>query len=179
MYRKILQFPNKFLRKKTNLVEDFPGVQNIVKDLIDTCNVEMAIGLAANQIGYDKSIFVINKSKSGIDDSIEGCDLNPNFIVVCNPKMEYGKEEESWEEECLSLSGVSGKVTRKSEVKLNYVDHKGQSKSIDAKWPLAGVLQHEYDHLNGITYNFRMSRYPAQRLLKKLNKIRNPSGGKK
>ena len=180
MYRKVIQFPNKRLRQKTKDVKDFSAIESVVKDMVDTCNVEMAVGLAANQIGYDSSIVVIDISKSGAQQELEGCEINSNFLVVCNPRLKVDGEDESWEEECLSLAGVTGKVTRKSKVMLQYQNEKGEQRELVAQWPFSGVLQHECDHLEGITYNFRMKKYSAQRMLKKLYKSRKiDSRGKK
>ena len=180
MYRKVIQFPNKRLRQKTKEVKDFSTIGSVVKDMVDTCNVEMAVGLAANQIGYDSSIVVIDISKSGAQQELEGCETNSNFLVICNPTLKVDGEDKSWEEECLSLAGVTGKVTRKSKVMLQYQNEKGEQKELVAQWPFSGVLQHECDHLEGITYNFRMKKFPAQRMLKKLYKSRKlDSRGKK
>ena len=180
MYRKIIQFPNKRLRTKTKKVENFESIQNIVKDMVDTCNVEMAVGLAANQIGYDRSIVVIDIAKSGAQQTIQGCEINPNFLVICNPKLSVDGEDRAWQEECLSLSGVQGKVTRKSNAKIKYQNENGEHKELEAKWPFSGVLQHECDHLEGITFNFRMRKYAAQRMINKLYKSRKlNSRGKK
>ena len=180
MYKKVIQFPNKRLREKTKDVKDFSAIGSVIKDMVDTCNVEMAVGLAANQIGYDRSIVVIDISKSGAQQELEGCEVNPNFFVICNPKLRADGEDKSWEEECLSLAGVTGKVIRKSNATLRYQNEKGEQKELIAQWPFSGVLQHECDHLEGITFNFKMKKYPAQRMLKKLYKSRKiHSRGKK
>jgi len=170
MYKKVIQFPNPILRSKTQKVKDYSAIENIIKDLIDTCNVEMAAGIAANQIGYKKSIVVIDKSKIGTEINLLGNEKNPKFLVLINPELELSGEDKRWKEECLSLSGGVGYVTRKEKAKLTYNNEKGEKIVCDTEWPFSGVLQHECDHLEGITFNFRMSRFAASRMIKKLKK---------
>ena len=86
--------------------------------------------------------------------------------------MELSGDDVRWEEACLSVPGYSAHVTRKEGVHITYQDVAGETKSFHAPWPLAGVIQHETDHLDGLLYLNRTSLWERQRIQKKILKLR-------
>ena len=142
MYRKILQWPAKKLRTESANVEDVSKVQAIIKDLIDTCNIEMGAGLAANQIGVTKKIVVIKPSAFG-QENPDPSQYNESYMVLINPVLHNTGDDIKWKESCLSLKPVEGSVIRKSETMVSYVSETGEEKKLIAEWPFSGGLQHE------------------------------------
>jgi peptide deformylase len=137
------------LRATTTEVEPSDAaVQQLVTDLIDTLfESELAIGLAAPQVGVSLSVAVINLKKKERDAT----------IVLINPKVisETGKKDRKIET-CMSVLDVRGESERRSKIKVSYVDRAGKAAEIDATGFLARVLAHEIDHLSGVLYVDRM-----------------------
>ncbi|MDF2841677.1 MAG: formylmethionine deformylase [Herbinix sp.] len=139
MVREIVK-DKEILKQPCEKVEKGEDVLYIIQDLIDTAEIykDKCIGLAANQIGYNKRIVLIKNGASWVHF------INP---VICENRK-HGKCIS--EEGCLSLDGVRT-VPRWNRVTLRYRDDKGDIKVLkDLRRPYSIVLQHEVDHLNGI-----------------------------
>lgn len=100
------------------------------------------IGLAANQVGQNMQLFIID----------EGLAKEHNApSVYINPEVKlYSKQTEELEEGCLSIPETWLKITRIKKVKVKTMDENGKKYKFIAKGMLARVLQHEYDHLQGV-----------------------------
>jgi len=140
--REVLTYPNDILTTPTrNLTKAeilSSKIQTLIEDMKDTCFNAKGVGLAANQIGEDVSIFVINFSP-GLETFI-----NP---VVMSKTGSYHFKGEG----CLSLPGLRFKVKRAKMIELSYLDEYGE----EAYWRTKSkftcqAFQHEIDHLNGI-----------------------------
>lgn len=105
------------------------------------------IGLAANQVGKDLALFVI-------DEQLAAEHKVP--AVYANPEItEYGKESEEMEEGCLSIPGMWTPVMRAKKIMFKGLDEHGMRIKFRARGMLARVLQHETDHLHGMTIKDR------------------------
>lgn len=109
----------------------------IGQDMIDTliANKDRCVGMAANMIGVNKAIIIVN---TGF-----------NNIVMFNPRVLNCSGEYETEEGCLSLSGVR-KTKRYKEIEIEYTDMNWQKKKIRLSGFYAQTAQHELDHLKGI-----------------------------
>jgi peptide deformylase len=135
----IIEYPNKILRKKAKKVERFDkNLKKIVEDMKKILVRENAVGLSANQIGLDMAIFIAKPKEK--------------FYVFINPEVKLLKKPELKEESCLSAITKIGLVERHPEVKITYQDLNGKKRKMKAKGLLAHIIQHEYDHLNGILF---------------------------
>jgi peptide deformylase len=170
MFRKILIHPNKKLRADTKQVENVEAIQGLIKDLIDTCNVEMGAGLAAPQIGMSTSVVVIKPKVFGKDNP-DPSTYNEDYMVLINPELITQGELIEWKEACLSIPGVSGKVSRSETTLVKYTSETGEQKKFIAEWPFSGGLQHECDHLQGLLFIHRMDKRKAARLLETKRRI--------
>jgi peptide deformylase len=135
----------KFLRKKTVLFDFKKFTRKEVNDLIARMRRIMhaanGIGLSANQIGLEFSVFVAE-----VPDAQGGT----KFYAVFNPKIEkVNKTTISFEEGCLSVPGQWGEVTRAEEIVVSGYNKMGKKVKVKAWGLLARVFQHEIDHLNG------------------------------
>ena len=112
MFRKILIWPNQKLRAKNVLVESVDSVQELIHDLIDTCNVQMGAGLAAPQIGINKQVVVIKPKVFGVENP-DPSEYNPDYMVIINPLLENTGEDIKWKEACLSIPDIDSMVSRR------------------------------------------------------------------
>ena len=154
---KIRIIGDSILRKKTiDIVKFDENLRVIINEMIDTMHKEDGIGLAAPQVGLDKSLLVID---------ISGIDENEKPLAFINPIITETSGEVLYEEGCLSIPGVREEVLRPEEITLKYQDENGKKYTeIFAGWK-ARVLQHEIDHLNGILFVDRISPVKKQLLM--------------
>jgi peptide deformylase len=165
--RKILTYPDKFLRQPTKPVSDIDGfIQEIIDDMADTMYEAPGIGLAAIQVGCDQSILVYDGLPGEVKRSLE---------VLINPKIVDSEGEIISENEgCLSVPEFRADVKRSNVILLEGFDRDGKPVQVEADGFLAIVLQHEIDHLNGklfIDHISALKRELYKRRIKK--KLRN------
>ena len=143
------------LRKNSILVPDIDDeIKRFVEGMFDTMYEGKGIGLAAVQVGKPLRLFVTHSPK----------DMPRVFI---NPEIvETALEEDIYEEGCLSIPGINADVVRPYAVKIQAWSEKGKPFTLDAEGLLARVIQHEYDHLNGILFVDRLDNKKRERLLK-------------
>lgn len=148
---KIVKYPSDILLQKLQPVEKFDSnLKYIVKDMFETMYAYNGIGLAANQVGINKRIVVVDVSLR------EERKVLP--IALINPQIvNYSKKKQVAEEGCLSFPGFFEKVVRSLSVEVEYYDINGKRQRIIAEGLFARVLQHEIDHINGIVFVKRMS----------------------
>ncbi len=143
----------KFLHKKTQEFDFKKFSRKEINDLIARMKKAMklarGIGLSANQIGLDISVFVaqIQKNENDAKSLTAG---EQKFYAIFNPKItKASKEKTSLEEGCLSVPNAYADVERPEKITLEGFDKSGKKVKIKAWGMLAKVFQHETDHLNG------------------------------
>jgi len=151
--RKVIQAGNPILREKSKIVSDIGSekVQKIIQDLIDSMGKDQSVGMAVPQIGKGLRIFVSEIRKTKYRNPSSTSKLN----IYINPKIiELSKDEAVGYEGCTSVAigQFFGPVKRPSGVVVEAFDRKGKKFSLEAKGLLARVIQHEYDHLEGILF---------------------------
>lgn len=114
-------------------------VRGIYDALVLNLEEHGGLGLAANQIGINKSVFII---KGGL------AFFNP-YIITYSDEKEYG------EEGCLSFPGTYWKIKRAKEIEMEHFSIDGKKNIVKYGGLTARICQHEYDHLNGITFDKR------------------------
>jgi peptide deformylase len=141
----ILTYPNNFLRNPTSPLENIDGeVQEMIDNMASTMYDAPGIGLAAIQVGWDKSLLVYD-----ISPREESRQLN----VLANPRIIVSEGEILSEDEgCLSVPDFRADVQRAARILVEGVDREGNPQRIEAEGLLAIVLQHEIDHLNGTLF---------------------------
>ncbi|MFZ0454857.1 MAG: peptide deformylase [Ignavibacteriaceae bacterium] len=161
-------YGDKILRKKVDRVEnvDFKTVE-LIKNMFDTMRNSNGIGLAANQVGANTSIFVIDIS------IVEGYE-NYKPLAVINPEITFRSEETIYMEEgCLSIPDVRHEVERPKKIILKYYDSDMKEQILEADELLARVLQHEFDHLQGVLFIDYFDNKAKKEFNILLNKIKN------
>lgn len=164
----ITLYGDKILRKKTEKVSEVDvKTVKLIKDMFDTMKNASGIGLAANQVGADKQIFILNIS------SVEGYE-NSKPMIFINPKIEkFSEEKITMEEGCLSIPEIRVDVERPKEITVKFQDTDLKEHVLDADKLLARVIQHECDHLLGVLFTDKISDELKKRLKKDLNKIKH------
>lgn len=164
----ILEAPHRFLAAKAVEVE--PGEFNeslatFVSDMAETMYAAPGVGLAAPQVGDSRRILVANL-KGDVD-----ADSRDEFITMINPVIvERSKEMIRWDESCLSVPLFDLDVERHLRIHVKWKDVAGDDQEgIFEEFP-AVVIQHEMDHLDGVTLLDRSSRLKRSRYMKRLKK---------
>ena len=140
---KIIKEPEIILNKKLDLIDKFnPNLKEIISDMKKTMYENKGVGLAANQVGLDMQLFVIDE-KIAEEYGVPSAYMNP---VITS----FSKEQDEMEEGCLSIPEFYSIIKRSKKIMIKALDEKGEKIKFKARGFLARVLQHEYDHLRGI-----------------------------
>ncbi|WP_212113159.1 peptide deformylase [Candidatus Shikimatogenerans silvanidophilus] len=161
----ILIYNNYTLRKKSENVKIGYNLKKLINNMFETMYNANGIGLASSQIGININLFII--------------DLFKKKKIFINSKIikEYGKKKE-YKEGCLSFPGINNKnIYRKSKILLEFYDENWKKNIKNFKGILARVIQHEYDHINGILFIDFLSKKEKKEIknnIKKINKWEYP-----
>ena len=138
------------------------ALRRLVLDMFASMEAADGVGLAANQIGVDARIFVIDCPDADGEDVL-GYVINPELTLL--PPREGEPADEVTEEGCLSVPGPYADLPRAFRARVDGVDVKGDPLSIEATGMAARCLQHEVDHLNGTVYVDLLTEAERERLL--------------
>jgi peptide deformylase len=138
------------------------GLRRLVLDMFASMSAADGVGLAANQIGVDARIFVIDCPDAD-DEDVVGYVVNPTLTLL-DPVGDEPAEEVT-EEGCLSVPGPYAELPRAFRARVDGVDVRGEPVSIEASGMAARCLQHEVDHLNGTVYVDLLTEEHRERLL--------------
>lgn len=157
------------LRKVTkDIPSDYPDLKVLLDNMFETMYKADGVGLAAPQIGLEDRILVVDLSPYGeYDPSCSGFKkalINAHII-------ERSDGHEIMEEGCLSIPHIHEKVARSNRIRIQYIDEAGQFHDEVYEGYKARVIQHEYDHLEGMMFVDHLSGIRKQMIRSKLNKI--------
>jgi peptide deformylase len=138
--QKVVTYGHRALREMCTDITDFSNVDSLINDLFDTMYEFDGIGLACNQIGINKRMFVVDITHT------EECDTP---LVFMNGKIEEGTGSCVDSEGCLSLPEIRINVERFDTITYSYVDENFDKYTKEFSGMLATVIQHENDHLDG------------------------------
>lgn len=156
------------LRKKSKEIKNIDGsIKDLATDMIQSLKFHGGIGLAANQVGQEKRIFVVDRSH---------LDLTDQTLVAINPKIVEVSGKQTEEEGCLSIPGTFEQVARSLKVTVKALDLDGKEFVVEGKDLFARVLVHEIDHLDGILFIDHLSSVRRKLLSKKLKRIAEKRG---
>ena len=155
---KIARIGHPILLKKTKEVKEIrsDSIRKIIYDMSETMLDTKGIGLAAPQVHINRRILIFRNPDNVIEDpKIE-------ITALINPKIEKITEEtnDAWEA-CLSIPKMLGLVRRYSKIKYSGYDLEGNMINMKAEDLHARIVQHEFDHLNGILYMRRLAHKDA------------------
>ena len=174
MIKPIIAYGDPILKKKASEINiDKPGeLKSLIKDLWDTMYNAKGVGIAAPQIGISKSIFVADFSFFKDEDNFFENELINMKQVFINPKIIKEKGDNyTYPEGCLSIPNISENVTRKSCLKIKFLDENLSPHEMECSGIIARVIQHEYDHLKGILFTDKLKYKERKKLREELNLI--------
>jgi peptide deformylase len=147
---------------------DYPNLQSLISDMFDTMYKSDGMGLAAPQIGKSIRLFVVDATSLADEDPALQ-DFKKAFI---NPKLQLlGEETMVMNEGCLSLPKLREDVSRHNRVSISYYDESWNHHEEVFEGLKARVIQHEYDHLDGILFIDKINPLRKKLLKGKLNDI--------
>lgn len=157
--------------------EDYPNLEKLIADMKETMYNASGVGLAAPQIGKAIRLFVIDATPFGEDEDLsqEERDYLSNFKkVFINAKI-LKEEGDEWpfSEGCLSIPKINEDVFRQETVTIEYLDENFKKHTEVIKGLAARVVQHEYDHIEGILFTDKISSLKKRLIKKKLENISN------
>ncbi len=167
----IIIAPDPRLKTKSFLVEHIDeSIKELVQDMFDTMYYERGIGLAAVQIGVHKRVLVADVTWREADNKEA---VSGEQHVLINPEIIHDSaDSQSYKEGCLSFPDQFAEVVRPSGVRVKYMDLEGVHHEKDFDGLLATCIQHEIDHLNGITFVDHISHVKRDMINRKLTKLK-------
>jgi peptide deformylase len=153
----------------TPIEKDFPNLTELIENMWETMYHASGMGLAAPQIGVSARLFIVDtlqlkdeeKSKGGI-----------KKVFINAQKIEEGGEPWTYEEGCLSIPQITGDVERPAQIKLRYQDENLEEHEEIFTGMNARVIQHEYDHIDGILFLEHLKPIKRRLLKRKLENIK-------
>ncbi|MGY0886952.1 peptide deformylase [Corynebacterium sp. HMSC05D03] len=147
--REVRLYGDPVLTTRAEEITEFgPSLESLAQDMLETMEDAGGVGLAANQIGVTKRIFVFDCSH--FQSGLRGAVINPEWEAV-------GEDMQLGTEGCLSIPGISQPTERFSTVRLRGYDPQGRPVSMLASGLMARCTQHETDHLDGVLFLQRLS----------------------
>ena len=169
MIKPVYVYGSPVLRKvSTEITSDYPNLKELIESMFETMDGSEGVGLAAPQIGLSIRLFVIDTALFG-EDHPEVKGFKKVFI---NPKIiERSEVQNIYNEGCLSIPSLREDVERPESDTIKYFDENFVEHEEFYDGIIARVIQHEYDHLEGILFTDRVSPIRRQLLKSKLNAI--------
>ncbi|HAH58518.1 MAG: peptide deformylase [Lentimicrobium sp.] len=165
----IVSYGHPMLRKVcVDIDKDYPGLQQLIDDMFETMYAASGVGLAAPQVNKGIRLFIIDATPYAEDfpgeTNLKKVFINPHII-------EQEGEEWSFNEGCLSIPDIREDVIRKTDLRIQYYDENFNFHDEKLNGVFARVIQHEYDHLEGILFVDRISSLRKIMLKRKLSEI--------
>ena len=172
----IIAYGDPVLRKvATDISPDYPNLNTLIANMYDTMNYAYGVGLAAPQIGLPIRLFVVDTAPFADDDDLteEERTFLSNFKkTFINAKItEETGDKWLFNEGCLSIPGVREDVSRQKQITIEFVDAQFTPQRLTLTGLAARVVQHEYDHIEGILFTDKLSSFKKQLIKGKLTNI--------
>ena len=162
-------------KKAIPIAEDFAELETLVENMWETMYAASGVGLAAPQIGKSIRLFVVDASPFSEDEELdadEAAELSNFKQVFINPTI-IEETGDSWyfKEGCLSIPEIREEVLRKERVKINFFDENLKEHTQEYTGLVARIIQHEYDHIEGVLFTDKLSPFKRKLIKGKLSDI--------
>jgi len=172
----IIAYGDPVLRKVgVDIDKQYPNLDQLIENMKETMFNAQGVGLAAPQIGLAIRLFIVDASPFGEDDDLD--DDERAFLggfkkIFINPKI-LKEEGEEWafSEGCLSIPDIREDVFRSEKITIEYLDENFEKHTEVLDGLAARVVQHEYDHIEGILFTDKISSLKKRLIKKKLENI--------
>jgi len=154
----VIKVPNEFLNSRSAEVEEVTDeTRKILEDMAETMFAEGGIGLAAPQVGYGQRLVVVGfPVVDGLAIPSKSDELGPHLQKLVNPRIVSGTGTTTFNEACLSVPDIAIKVRRFKTVVIEAMDETGTPIRFQAEDLYSVCMQHEIDHLDGVTLLHKM-----------------------
>lgn len=165
----IVAYGDPVLKKVAEEIDDdYPDLGGLIDNMFETMYNASGVGLAAPQIGLSIRLFIV--------DATPFCDEHPEldgFVKVFINPIILEEEGTKWDfnEGCLSIPGIREDVSRKPKIVIEYYDENWELKEETYEGIAARVIQHEYDHIEGVLFTDHLPALKRRMLKGKLNDI--------
>ena len=165
----IIAYGDPILKKQAKEIEDdYPKLKDLIENMFETMYSSKGVGLAAPQVNESLRVFIVDASPFKEDDA----SLDGFKKVFINPIiLEEDGQEWLFNEGCLSIPGIREDVKRKERIVIEYFDENFVLHEETYDGLSARIIQHEYDHLDGILFTDRINPLKRRLLKSKLNDI--------
>lgn len=172
----IVAYGNPVLKRVADdITSDYPNLSELIENMWETMYAAHGVGLAAPQIGLSIRLFVIDASPFVDEEEMDQEEINilKDFKkVFINPTIEEEQGELwSFSEGCLSIPDVREDVFRKEEIVVSYVDENFKPQQLKLNGLAARVVQHEYDHIQGVLFTDHLSPLKKRLIKNRLTSI--------
>lgn len=166
----ILIYGDPFLHKKSDPVEEIDDeFRTLVDTMFQTMIEARGIGLAAIQIGVKKAVIVIDiPHEEGDNNNKKG-----SMLTIINPTLTDRQGMCTVEEGCLSIPGINADIDRSETITVRYFNINNEEVELTCNGLLARVIQHEYDHLQGILFTQHLKPSVRKKLAHRLQQLAN------
>lgn len=172
----IVAYGDPVLRKETEAItKDFPKLDELIENMFETMYAARGIGLAAPQVGRAVRLFIVDATVFEDDEDLteEEQKFAATFKrIFINPQItEESGDEWAFNEGCLSIPDVREDVFRQPEVTIEYEDENFKKHKETFSGIVARIVQHEYDHIEGILFTDKLSPLKKRLIKSKLTNI--------
>lgn len=169
----IVAYGDPVLKKVAEEIDsDYPGLQQLIADMFETMYNATGVGLAAPQVGKSIRLFIVDAAPFAEDEEEDNSHLADFKKVFINPIIEEEKGEEwGFNEGCLSIPGIREEIFRKEHLKISYFDENFTFHEEEYEGYAARIIQHEYDHVEGILFTDKVSPLRRRLLKRRLEEI--------
>ena len=158
------------LRKKSVPIDQqYPGLESLIQDMYDTMYSAKGVGLAAPQIGKDIRLFVIDTIQINKKDQAS---TGIKRVFINAEILDESGEPWLYEEGCLSIPDIHVEIERNPTIRIRYFDEQWKEHTETYEGVNARVIQHEYDHIEGVLFIDRMKPLKRRMINRKLEKIK-------
>ena len=155
--------------------ENYPDLKELIENMKETMETAQGIGLAAPQIGKSIRLFIVDTSPFSDDESLdeEESKYLENFKKVFINAQMISEDGDEWvfNEGCLSIPDIREDVFRQQKITLSYLDENFNPHTETYEGLAARVVQHEYDHIEGVLFTDKISSLKKRLIKKKLDNI--------
>lgn len=165
----IVAYGDPILRKKAIIIDsDYPNLNEIIDNMFATMYNSSGVGLAAPQIGIPIRLFIVDAKPFSVDDP-----TTENFrkIFINAELLDETGNKWKFNEGCLSIPGVREDIERKPTITIRYQDINFETHTEEYIGVKARIIQHEYDHINGVLFTDRLTSLKKQLLKGRMNSI--------
>ncbi|APY11964.1 peptide deformylase [Seonamhaeicola sp. S2-3] len=172
----IVAYGDAVLKKKAkDISKDYPNLDNLIENMFETMYNAYGVGLAAPQIGLPIRLFIVDTSPFSEDEDLSEEEQNKlkdfKRVFINATILEEEGDEWAFNEGCLSIPDVREDVFRQPTITIEYFDENFNKHTEKFDGLMARVVQHEYDHIEGILFTDKLSSFKKRLIKGKLNNI--------